>query len=208
MWVITGIVFWILKLAFVFIMVRFLTTLVHEFGHLLARKTLGWPTEYVRIPLMPQRSRTLAQVLGIRVIVGTDLHGWISWIAGASALVGPWPLPEAFLRTRPRWQSYCVIISGGLANLVQFTVTYIILRNLPVHPNAMLLWSLRFAAAWSFTNATSSVIPNLAYRGWEPDGTWFWRIICGKVSRRAQFAGSFISPLILLLSFWLVTRTT
>lgn len=197
-----------LKLIFVFVMVRLLTTLVHEFGHLLARKGLGWPTEYLRIPLTPNRSRTLAQALGIRIIVGTDLRGWIMWVAGASALVGPWPLPEAFLRTRPRWQSYCVIVSGGLANLVQFAVIYAILRCLPAYPNAMLVWSLRFAAAWSFTNAASSVVPNLPYHGWEPDGTWFWWIARGKVSRQAQLAGSFISPLILLVSFRLVTRAT
>lgn len=169
----------------------FISVVVHETGHLLVRKAFKWPTSHLRIPRRSAKRLLSAYIFGTRIEIGADLAGWLRF----DGEVGPWPLDEAFFRNRPTREAVWVALSGGVANLIQFALSVLLMRITHSHIAFLWFWTL---AAFGLGSALLNVVPTLLSRN--SDGIWLYQHFHGHLPTAAKTALTAI-----VAAFWWAT---
>ena len=151
------------------------TTFIHEFGHLLIRKALGWPPEYVRIPGKSKTWKVIGHIWNARLELGSELKSWLK----GGGITGPWPPSGYDLEQVRRGEACLILLGGSLANPAQAAVSLTI-RTIMTSLTAHTCLSV-FAAIGLLSAAF-----NLAPVGGDSDGIQLWSRIFGEPTKPAR----------------------
>jgi len=160
--------------------------LLHEAGHLLARKYFGWPTIGLRVPRKATRWHTFR--LGSTLCeVALNPITWRS----VDGITLPWP-PDNLTRI-PRYQKITVLLAGNASSaLLALSTTAIAARSATTALQTFAIATQAIAAAEFSLNHLC-----LFARRTDTDGWWFWRTILGRDPTSIERKMLFIAALIL-----------
>lgn len=151
------------------------TIFIHEFGHLLMRKACRCPVEYVRIPRRPTTRKTVGHIWGVRLELGTSPKDWLK----GNGVTGPRPPDAGTLQKTPRRAACLILLAGPPANFAQAAVSFTI-QNTTINAAAT-----GFLGALATMGILSGAV-NLSPIGTDSDGTQFWSLVFGKLTRPAR----------------------